>query len=163
LLPASLASATIRVDQGTEFVSRDLDVWAYQRGLTLDFSRPGKPTYNAFIEAFNGRFREERLNVHWFLTLADAQEKWRIGASTTTKNGPWRDRQQTADFCCKTTTAQPAHHRGHRRKNLALGGPKFGLTATSGRTLKSFRRKISGAGQRETNQHKSDEDQVGVA
>ena len=44
------------------------------------FSRPGKPTDNAFIEAFNGRFREERLNAHWFLTLADAREKledWR--------------------------------------------------------------------------------------
>jgi putative transposase len=47
----------IRVDQGTEFVSRDLDLWAYQRGVTLDFSRPGKPTDNAFIESFNGKFR----------------------------------------------------------------------------------------------------------
>jgi putative transposase len=56
--------ATIRVDQGTEFVSRDLDLWAYQRGVTLDFSRPGKPTDNAFIEAFNGRFRAECLNAH---------------------------------------------------------------------------------------------------
>jgi putative transposase len=55
--------ATIRVDQGTEFVSRDLDVWAYQRGVTLDFSRPGKPTDNAFIEAFNGRFRENGENL----------------------------------------------------------------------------------------------------
>src|SRR5437764_4174057 len=54
--------ATIRVDQGTEFVSRDLDLWAYQRGVTLDFSRPGKPTDNAFIEAFNSRFRAECLN-----------------------------------------------------------------------------------------------------
>ena len=45
---------TIRVDQGSEFVSRDLDLWAYQKGVTLDFSRPGKPTDNAFIEAFNG-------------------------------------------------------------------------------------------------------------
>jgi putative transposase len=72
--------ATIRVDQGTEFVSRDLDLWAYRRGVTLDFSRPGKPTDNAFIEAFNGRFRAECLNTHWFLSLADAQEKmedWR--------------------------------------------------------------------------------------
>jgi putative transposase len=72
--------ATIRVDHGTEFVSRDLDPWAYQRGVTLDFSRPGKPTDNAFIEAFNGRFRAECLNAHWFLSLADAQEKledWR--------------------------------------------------------------------------------------
>jgi transposase InsO family protein len=51
----------IRVDQGTEFVSRDLDLWAYVKGVTLDFSRPGKPTDNAFIEAFNGRFRAECL------------------------------------------------------------------------------------------------------
>jgi transposase InsO family protein len=43
----------------TEFVSRDLDLWAYQRGVTLDFSRPGKPTDNAFIESFNGKFRGE--------------------------------------------------------------------------------------------------------
>ena len=72
--------ATIRVDQGTEFVSRDLDLWAYHRGITLDFSRPGKPTDNAFIEAFNGRFRAECLNTHWFLSLADARKKmedWR--------------------------------------------------------------------------------------
>ncbi|EJB08246.1 transposase [Rhizobium leguminosarum bv. trifolii WSM597] len=71
---------TIRVDQGTEFVSRDLDLWAYAKGVTLDFSRPGKPTDNAFIEAFNGRFRAECSNQHWFLTLADAREKmedWR--------------------------------------------------------------------------------------
>lgn len=71
---------TIRVDQGSEFVSRDMDLWAYQRAVTLDFSRPGKPTDNAFIEAFNGRFRAECLNQHWFLTLADAAEKleaWR--------------------------------------------------------------------------------------
>ena len=71
---------TIRVDQGSEFVSRDMDLWAYQRGVVLDFSRPGKPTDNAFIEAFNGRFRAECLNTHWFLTLADAVKKleaWR--------------------------------------------------------------------------------------
>ena len=71
---------TIRIDQGSEFVSRDLDLWAYARGVTLDFSRPGKPTDNAYIEAFNGRFRAECLNQHWFLTLADAREKmedWR--------------------------------------------------------------------------------------
>jgi len=71
---------TIRVDQGSEFISRDMDLWAYQRGVTLDFSRPGKPTDNAFIEAFNGRLRAECLNAHWFLSLADAAEKleaWR--------------------------------------------------------------------------------------
>jgi putative transposase len=65
--------------QGTEFVSRDLDLWAFQRGVTLDFSTPGKPTDNAFIEAFNSRFRAECLNAHWFMSLADAQKKldWR--------------------------------------------------------------------------------------
>ena len=72
--------STIRVDQGSEFISRDMDLWAYANGVTLDFSRPGTPTDNAFIEAFNGRFRAECLNAHWFLTLADAGEKleaWR--------------------------------------------------------------------------------------
>lgn len=72
--------ATIRVDQGTEFVSRDLDLWACTRGVVLTFSRPGKPTDNAFIEAFNGRFRVECLNAHWFMTLEDARQKmeaWR--------------------------------------------------------------------------------------
>jgi len=70
----------IRVDQGSEFISRDLDLWAYQNNVTLDFSRPGKPTDNAFIEAFNGRLRAECLNTHWFLTLEDAGKKlenWR--------------------------------------------------------------------------------------
>jgi putative transposase len=62
----------IRVDQGTEFVSRDLDLWAYTRGVTLDFSRPGKPTDNAFIESFNGKLRAECLSAHWFMSLIDA-------------------------------------------------------------------------------------------
>lgn len=71
---------TIRVDQGSEFISRELDLWAYVNGVTLDFSRPGKPTDNAYIEAFNGRFRSECLNQHWFMSLADARDKleaWR--------------------------------------------------------------------------------------
>lgn len=71
---------TIRVDNGSEFISRDLDLWAYSNNVTLDFSRPGKPTDNGFIEAFNSKFRAECLNAHWFLTLADAVEKmedWR--------------------------------------------------------------------------------------
>lgn len=55
---------TVRVDQGGEFVSRDMYLWAYLRDVVLDFSRPGKPTDNAFIEAFNGRFRAECLNDH---------------------------------------------------------------------------------------------------
>ena len=70
----------IRIDQGSEFISRDLDLWAYQKGVTLDFSRPGKPTDNAFIESFNGKFRAECLNAHWFMSHDDARgkmESWR--------------------------------------------------------------------------------------
>ncbi len=66
---------SIRVDQGAEFVSRDLDLWAYQKDVVLDFSRPGKPTDNAFIESFNGKFRAECLNTHWFMSLDDARVK----------------------------------------------------------------------------------------
>jgi len=57
-----------------------LDQWAYLNGVELDFIRPGKPSDNALIESFNGRFREECLNESWFLSLKDAQEKveeWR--------------------------------------------------------------------------------------
>jgi putative transposase len=71
---------SITVDHGTEFTSRALEDWAYRRGVQLDFIRPGKPVENAFIEAFNGRLRDECLNVHQFLSLEDARRKievWR--------------------------------------------------------------------------------------
>lgn len=66
---------SIRVDQGSEFVSRDLDLWAYQKNVVLDFSRPGKPTDNAHIEAFNSRLRQECLNASWFLSMDDARTR----------------------------------------------------------------------------------------
>jgi len=71
---------TIKTDNGSEFISKAMDRWAYEYGVELDFSRPGKPTDNAKVESFNGRFRAECLNAHWFLSLADAQlkiEAWR--------------------------------------------------------------------------------------
>ncbi len=71
---------SIRVDNGPEFISRSLDLWAYWNEVKLDFSRPGKPTDNALIESFNGKLRQECLNQHWFLSLQDAVEKvqrWR--------------------------------------------------------------------------------------
>jgi putative transposase len=64
---------SITVDHGTEFQSRALEDWAYRRGVQLDFIRPGKPVENAFIEAFNGRLRDECLNVHQFTSIAHAQ------------------------------------------------------------------------------------------
>ena len=54
------------VDNGSEFSGRMFDLWAYHHGVRIDFSRPGKPTDNCFIETFNGSLRDECLNVHWF-------------------------------------------------------------------------------------------------
>jgi len=71
----------IRCDNGPEFVSKVLDKWAYENHIVLDFSRPGKPTDNAFAESFIGSFRDECLNVNWFLSLEDARNKietWRV-------------------------------------------------------------------------------------
>lgn len=71
---------SIRVDNGSQFTSREFDLWAYANGIILDFSRPGKPTDNAFVESFNARVRLECLNQHWFLDLDDARtkvESWR--------------------------------------------------------------------------------------
>ena len=70
----------IVVDNGTEFTSRVVDQWAHQRGVQLHFIDPGKPVQNAFIESFNGKFRDECLNENWFVSLAEAREKietWR--------------------------------------------------------------------------------------
>lgn len=61
-------------------MSQLLDLWAYQHRVTIDFSRPGKPTDNAFVESFNGTLRDECLNAHWFASLEDARiriEAWR--------------------------------------------------------------------------------------
>jgi len=64
-----------QVDNGSEFVGKALDVWAYEHGVTLDVSRPGKPQDNGHVESFNGSFRDECLNTHWFLSLEDAAKK----------------------------------------------------------------------------------------
>jgi putative transposase len=70
----------IVVDNGTEFTSRVVDQWAFERGVGLHFLTPGQPTENAFIESFNGKFRDECLNERWFMSLPEAREKievWR--------------------------------------------------------------------------------------
>ena len=75
----------IAIDNGPEFVSKALDAWAYQHGVQLEFSRPGKPTDNAFAESCNGHFRAECLDCHWFVSLEEARhtiEAWRIDYNT---------------------------------------------------------------------------------
>lgn len=71
----------IMTDNGSEFTSRAFDAWAYSRGIRIDYIQPGKPVQNCFIESFNGTFRDECLNLHWFLSLGDAKqeiETWRV-------------------------------------------------------------------------------------
>jgi putative transposase len=77
--------AALVLDNGPEFQSRALHAWAQARGVQLHFIRPGRPVENAFIESFNGRFRDECLSQHWFLTLAEARaviEHWRVSYNT---------------------------------------------------------------------------------
>ena len=72
---------TLVVDNGPELRGRALEEWAWHRGVKLFFIDPGKPVQNAYIESFNGRFREECLNLHWFTNLAEARriiEAWRV-------------------------------------------------------------------------------------
>jgi len=70
----------ISCDNGSEFAGSHMDLWAYTNQVQIDFNRRGKPTDNAIVESFNGKFREECLNAHWFESVEDAKEKidaWR--------------------------------------------------------------------------------------
>ena len=74
------APVSITIDHGTEFTSKALEEWAYRRGVKLDFIRPGKATENGHVESFNGRIRDESLNVEQFWSIEDAKQKneaWR--------------------------------------------------------------------------------------
>ena len=85
LLPRGVPES-ITVDNGTEFTSKALDHWAYKNGVHLDFIRPGRPVENGYIESFNGKLRDECLNVEVFFNLADARRKLHHRGATTTTN-----------------------------------------------------------------------------
>jgi len=75
----------ITCDNGPEFRSKHTQKWAQKAGILLDYIDPGKPMQNAFVESFNGKFRDECLNEHWFLDIAEAQheiELWRTDYNT---------------------------------------------------------------------------------
>ena len=111
----------IKVDNGPEFISKELDKWAYENRVTLDFSRPGKPIDNAYVESFNGSFRDECLNTHWFLSLDDAREKietWRK------EYNEWRPHSSLDNL----TPSQylDEHNASTRENSLLLAGTVFG-------------------------------------
>jgi putative transposase len=79
----------IVLDNGPECAGRALEAWAYAHGVELRFIRPGKPIENAYVESF-GKFRDECLNEHWFVSLADAKgiiEAWRVDYNTVRPHG----------------------------------------------------------------------------
>ena len=99
----------ITVDNGSEFASRVMDAWAYRHGIHLDFIRPGKPVENGFIESFNGRLRDECLNVEVCFTLDDVQEKlarWRTDYNLLRPHSALQD-QAPVSFAAKWSAATP--------------------------------------------------------
>lgn len=84
----------ITVDNGPEFISKALDAWAYANGVKLHFIQPGKPTQNCYIESFNGKFRDECLNEHVFVSLHDAQKKIEAWRQDYNANRPHRSLKQ---------------------------------------------------------------------
>jgi len=108
------APRAITVDNGSEFASRVMDAWAYRHGIQLDFIRPGKPVENGFIESFNGRLRDECLNVEVFVTLDDVREKlarWQVDYNLTRPHSALQDHTPAsfaAEGAATDHTAPPA-------------------------------------------------------
>ena len=128
---------SITVDNGTEFASKAMDLWAYKNGVHLDFIRPGKPVENGYIESFNGKLRDECLNVEVFFTLADARRKLAL----------WRHDYNHSPSALGTSRSDAERIRNHlqRRKRSAIrtaleNAARFPLslrTAAAGFSLKS--------------------------
>jgi putative transposase len=125
VIAARGAPVSITVDNGTEFASRAMEAWAYRYGVQLDFIRPGRPVENSYIESFNGRLRDECLNVEVFFALADVRDKlegWRQDYNHVRPHSSLGD-QPPAVFARQwVITAAPApdkHPDG--RKKAALG------------------------------------------
>jgi len=100
-------------DNGPEFTSEALDVWAHRRGLTLHFIAPGQPSQNAYAESFTGRLRDECLNETWFVSLPDARatiEAWRDDYNRVRPHSSLADRTPHEFMqALKESTPSPFH------------------------------------------------------
>src|SRR3989338_469329 len=115
----------ITIDNGPEFIGKALDAWAYQRGVKLNFIRPGKPVDNSFIESFNGKFRDECLNDHWFTSLDEARriiEDWRIDYNN--------ERPHTS-----LDNLTPEEFLAKEREKFSIGMPVEAVLTSSGDSL----------------------------
>jgi len=123
--PGSAVAAVLTRDNGPEFISRALAVWAAEHGVTLQHIQPGKPNQNAFVESFNSRVRDECLNQHWFLSLADARrtiEAYQHEFRTARRHSALGDRTP-AEFAASFTDTD------HPSPSLTLiTGPEMGGT-----------------------------------
>jgi putative transposase len=116
------APERIAIDNGPEFVSKALDAWAYRHSIRLEFSRLGKPTDNAFVESFNGHFRAECLDQHWFESVEEAKqtiEKWRVDYNT---ERPHRSLKQATPAAFAAAWKTPKEPAGQRSRWTKTGG-----------------------------------------
>ncbi len=119
------APVSITVDNGTEFYSLAMEAWAYQHGVQLDFIRPGKPVDHSYIESFNGRLRDECLNVQVFFALADVHEKlelWRQDYNQVRPHSSLHDHPPAVFARQWVTTAAPRP--GTNRDGRERAAPK---------------------------------------
>ena len=113
--------ARVVLDNGPECTSEAMDKWAYKHGVELAFIRPGKPVENCFVESFNGKFRDECLNLHWFVSLAEARrciEAWRVDYNEVRPHSSLGDLPPSVFAggagLRSQTTSDPPFHRHHR-------------------------------------------------
>ena len=119
----------ILMDNGPEFTSRVLDVWAQGHGVKLRYIEPGKPMQNPYIESFNGKFRDECLNQHWFMNVVEAKqiiESWRreyneVRPHSSLANVP------PAEFARRVSRLDPITDQPQRENTLAGGLAQAGL------------------------------------
>jgi putative transposase len=130
----------IVLDNGPEFAGRALEAWAYANNVELRFIRPGKPIENAYVESFNGKFRDECLNEHWFVSLADAKaiiEVWRVDYNTVRPHG------SLGQLTRRPTPQPPA-----RTPSQGVGSARrlLWLRSTSAKTRRNSHYPCSGSG-----------------
>ena len=117
------APTAITVDNGSEFVSRAMDAWAYAHDVRLDFIRPGKPVENAFIESFNGKLRDECLNSHIFASVAEARvvlDAWREDYNAVRPHSALQDRTPAAVGAMWVDSREPRESTAMRKTGIEL-------------------------------------------